>query len=140
MDIHSLKKRFEIWKHIFFINLGASIVLFLQALLGYLESQNLNFEASWYAVWFLVQLASLLPGFVLLFGKHWMRIPLRERLNTIFGYFVVAWFTLLPVGIRIDRYSEKSFNYFLFGGAVAIAFGYWWLHRKSIEVQNEMFP
>jgi hypothetical protein len=69
-----------------------------------------------------------------------MQIPLRERLNTIFGYFTVAWFTLLPVGIRIGRYTPKSFNFFLFGCAIALAIGYWWLRRKSIETQLEIFP
>lgn len=140
MNIDSLHKRFEIWKYILFINIGASITLFLQAVLNYQESRSLIFQASWYGAWLLVQLAAFLPGFVLLWGKHWMRIPLRERLNTIFGYFAVAWFTLLPVGIRIERYTSKTFNFFLLGCAIALAIGYWWLRRKSLGTQNEIFP
>jgi hypothetical protein len=140
MNIDSLKKRFEIWKHILFINFGASIALFLQAVLNYQESRSLVFQVSWYGVWFIVQLAAFLPGFVLLWGKNWMHIPLHERLNTIFGYFAVAWFTLLPVSIRIGRYASTSSNLFLLGFAIAIAAGYWWLRRKSMGMQSEIFP
>ena len=139
MDISVLEKRLEIWKRVLFITLGASLTLFVQALLKYLESKSLLFDAYWYGVWFIVQLASFLPGFVLLWGKNWMQIPLRERLNTIFGYFGIAWFTLLPIGLRIGRYETRSFNFVLLGCATAIAIGYWSLRRKSIDSQ-EIFP
>lgn len=139
MNIDSLNKRIKVWQSILLITVGASITLFGQALLRYLESQSVVFETYWYAIWFVVQLAAFLPGFVLLWGKNWMQIPLRERLNTIFGYFAVAWFTFLPVGIRVGRYESKSFNFVLLGCAIAIAIGYWWLRRKSMEPQ-EIFP
>jgi hypothetical protein len=140
MDIGSLHKRLDHWKHILFVDLGALTVLWLQALLHYQESHHLVFEADWYSVWFIVQLAALLPGFVLLWGKHWMQIPLSERLHTIFGYFAVAWLTLLPVGVRIGPDTSKSFNLFLLGCALAIGVGYWQLHRKAQGSPNEMFP
>lgn len=137
MDIHTLQKRLEIWKNILFINIGASLVLFVQAILTYQAEESLLFETSWYAVWFIVQLATFLPGFVLLWGKHWMQIPLLERLNTIFGYFAVAWFTLLPVGVSI---ASKALDFFLLGFAVLIATCYQWLRRKNLGMQNEIFP
>jgi hypothetical protein len=139
MDVNVLEKRLEAWKRILFITFGASLTLFAQALLRYLEYQSLTFETYWYAIWFVVQLAAFLPGFVLLWGKNWMQIPLRERLNTIFGYFAVAWFTLVPIGLRIGRYESKVFNFVLLGCAIAIAIGYWSLRRKSMEPQ-EIFP
>lgn len=139
MDTTVLEKRLEIWKRILFIVSGASLTLFMQAVLKYLEARILVFEAYWYSVWFIVLLASFLPGFVLLWGRHWMQIPLRERLNTIFGYFAVAWFTLLPIGLRIERYESKSTNFALLGCAIAIAISYWFLRRKSMGPQ-EMFP
>jgi hypothetical protein len=139
MDINKLEQRLEIWKRILFIITGASLSLFVQAVLTFLLSQSLLYDASWYGAWFIVQLASLLPGFVLLWGKHWVQIPLHERLNTIFGYFAIAWFTLLPVGVRIERYSSKSFNFVLLGSAIAIAISYWSLRRKNIDPQ-EIFP
>jgi hypothetical protein len=140
MDIDTLQQRLGIWKRILFILVGASFTLFLQAILSYQESQSLIFQTSWYAAWFVVQLAAFLPGFVLLWGKHWMQMPILDRLNTIFGYFAVAWFTMLPVGLRVDPYSSKTFNFIWLGCGIAIAVGYWRLRRKSLEIQNEMFP
>jgi len=140
MDNHTLQKRLEIWKRILFITMGASLTLFVQAVLHYQESQRLVFDMSWYGAWFVVQLAAFLPGFLLLWGKHWMQIPLFERLNTIFGYFAIAWFTLLPVGLRVGPYTPKTFNFFWLGSGIALAIGYWWLRRKSLGIQNEMFP
>jgi len=139
MDINTLYKHLEIWKRVLFITLGASLALFIQALLKYQESHSLVFEADWYGVWFVAMLASFLPGFVLLWGRHWMQIPLRERLDTIFGYFAIAWFNLLPIGLRVGRYDSKSSNFVLLGCAIAIAIGYWSLRRKSMETQ-ELFP
>lgn len=137
MDIHSLERRLEIWKHILLIIMGASITLFLLAVLSYLEYGNFLQQTSWYGVWFIVQLAAFLPGFVLLWGKNWMQIPLHQRLNTIFGYFAVLWFNLYPVGIIV---ATKSFNMILLGGAVALAICYGWLRRRSLASQREIFP
>jgi hypothetical protein len=140
MDINILQKRLEIWKRILFMNIGASVILILQAVLIYQDTRSLMFGTSWYGVWLVVQLAAFLPGFVLLWGKHWMQIPLLERLNTMFGYFAVTWFTLLPVGFRIDPYSSKTFNFLWLGCGIALAIGYRWLRRKSLGIQNEIFP
>jgi hypothetical protein len=140
MNMDILRKRLEIWKYILFINIGASITLLVEAVLSYQETQTLIFQTSWYGVWLIVQLASFLPGFVLLWGKHWMQIPLLERLNTIFGYFAVVWLTLLPVGLEIEPYTSKTFNIIWLVGGTALAVGYWWLRRRSLDVQNEIFP
>lgn len=140
MNIDNLQKRLEIWKRILFMNIGASVILILQAVLIYQDTRSLMFGTSWYGVWFVVQLAAFLPGFVLLWGKHWMQLPLPERLNTIFGYFAAAWLTILPVGLRIEPYESKTFNVFWLGGGIALAIGYWWLRRKSSVMQNEIFP
>lgn len=140
MNMDILRKRLEIWKYVLFINIGAAFILLVEAVLSYQETQTLIFQTSWYGAWLIVQLASFLPGFVLLFGKHWMQIPLLERLNTIFGYFAVAWFMLLPVGLELEPYTPKTFNLIWLGGGIALVTGYWWLRRKSLGVQNEMFP
>ena len=68
MDIDILQKRLEIWKHILFILVGASFTLLLQAFLNYQESGSLVYPTTWYGVWFVVQLAAFLSGFVFLWG------------------------------------------------------------------------
>jgi hypothetical protein len=77
-----------------------------------------------------------LPGFVLLWGRHWVQIPLHERLNIIFGYFAITWFNLMMIGIYMGRDASKSLNFFLLGCAITITVSYWRLRRKS----NELFP
>ena len=140
MDTNFLQKRLEFWKRILFINLGASITLFVQAVLAYQETRSLIFQVGWYGAWFIAFLAAFLPGFVLLWGKHWMQVPLHQRLNTIFGYFAVAWFTLLPAVIRLGQYDTKSANFILLGIAITIAVGYFWLHSRSKDALGEIFP
>jgi hypothetical protein len=140
MDIDILQKRLEIWKHILFILVGASFTLLLQAFLNYQESGSLVYPTTWYGVWFVVQLAAFLPGFVLLWGRHWAQIPLLERFNTIFGHFAVTWFTFVPVGIRVEPYSPKTFNYLWLGFGVALVVCYGWLRRKTQGMRNEIFP
>ncbi len=137
MDIRSLENRLEIWKRILLIILGATITLFLQAVLYYLEFGTFPLQTNWYALWFIVQLAAFLPGFVLLWGKHWIQIPLHQRLNTIFGYFAIVWFNLYPIGIIV---ATKSFTIILLGGALTIAIGYWWLRHSSLEIERNIFP
>ncbi|HMB23962.1 MAG: hypothetical protein ACM33V_09690 [Chloroflexota bacterium] len=140
MNMDILRKRLEIWKYILFINIGAAFILLVEAVLSYQETQTLIFQTSWYGAWLIVQLASFLPGFVLLLGKHWMQIPLLERLNTIFGYFAVVWSMLLPIGLELEPYTPKTFNLIWLVGGIALAIGYYWLRRKSMGVQNEIFP
>ncbi len=139
MDIELLRKRFEIWKRILLINIGAAFTLLAT---GIAELPNISkpYFPGWYAVWFVILLASLLPGFILLIGKHWMQIPLQSRLNTIFGYFAITWVTFFSIGVREGRNISTDFIYFLIGTAIAIAVGYWWLRRKCIKSQGEIFP
>jgi hypothetical protein len=139
MEINSLKKGLETWKYFLFINIGASITL-LATGLAELPNLSKSYFPGWYGVWFVVQLASLLPGFILLLGKHWIQIPLRDRLHTIFGYFVITLVNVLSIGLRMDPKSANPLNFFLLGCVLTIGFCYWWLRRKSLGIQNEMFP
>lgn len=138
MDIDSLHQRFELWKRILFINIGASITLVAT---GIADLPNLSgpYFPGWYGVWFVIQLACLLPGFVLLWGKHWMQIPLRDRLNTILGYFAVTWVAALSAAIRMGLNLAELARFFLIGWVI-IALGYGWLRRKSIKADTEIFP
>ena len=139
MQVETLRKRFEIWKYILFVNLGASLTLLATSIADIPNLAYIDFPG-WYGVWFVAQLASFLPGFVLLWGRHWMQIPLYERLNTIFGYFVAAWITMLSFGVRMWPNIPTSFTYFFLGCGAVIAIGYVWLRQKALGIQNEIFP
>ena len=139
MEIDSLEKKLMLWKQILFIVLGASITL-LATGVGELPMGN-PFFPGWYAVWFVIQLAAILPGFVLLLGKHWVKLPLKERLNTIFGYFAVAWIVFLAFGVRSLVLPLPGSYWWIAGLAlVMIAGSYGWLYRKLFHTPEEIFP
>lgn len=139
MDIKSLEKRLEIWKRILLIETGAAFTL-LATSIADLPNLSKPYFPGWYGVWFIILMASLLPGFILLLGKHWMQIPIQERLNTIFGFFAITWVNFFAAGIRNGPSSSSEFNYFLLVSAIAIAGGYWWLRRKFLNSQGDIFP
>jgi hypothetical protein len=139
MNTELLEKRLKIWKRILLIDVGAAFTLVATGIADLPNIPNPYFPG-WYGVWFVILLASLFPGFILLIGKQWMQLPLHSRLNTIFGYFAITWVTFFSIVIRAGRNTSSEFIYFLVGSAVAIAVGYWWLRRKCLKSQGEIFP
>jgi hypothetical protein len=138
MDITTLEKRLEIWKHILLINLGAAFTLLATCIdIPHIDMANIP---GWFGIWFIILLASLFPGFILLLGKHWMQLFFGKRLNTIFGYFAIAWVNLFTIGIRMGLNLHSVYPYFLFVSAVAIAVGYWLERRNILQSRGEIFP
>jgi hypothetical protein len=141
MDNKSLEKRLEIWKRILFIDIGAAFTLFATGIADLPNmGPNKPYFPGWYGVWFVILLASLFPGFILLIGKHWMQLPLQSRLKTIFGYFSITWVMFFSIWVRAGRNTSTEFIYFLVGTALAIALGYWWLRRRSLKSRGDIFP
>jgi hypothetical protein len=139
MDNEVLRKRLDIWKRILLIETGAAFTL-LATSIADIPNLSKPYFPGWYGVWFVILIASLFPGFILLLGKHWMQIFIQERLNTIFGFFAITWINFFAVGIRSGPASSSEFNYFLLVSAIAIAVGYWWLRRKFLSSRGDIFP
>lgn len=139
MDINSLEKRLEIWKRILLIEIGAAFTLLATGIAD-IPNNSSPYFPDWHDVWFVILMASLFPGFILLLGKHWKQIPIQERLNTIFGFFAITWVNFFAVGIRSGPATSSEFNYFLLVSAVAIAGGYGWLRRKILSSRGDIFP
>jgi len=138
MDIKSMEKRLEIWKRILLIDIGAAFTLLAT---GIADLPNISepYFPGWYGVWFILLLASLFPGFILLLGKHWMQISLQDRLNTMFGFFALTWVNFFSGGI-MGRGISSEYIYFLLVSAVAIAWGYWGSRRKILRSRSDIFP
>ncbi len=139
MQANKLERNLMIWKQILLVDLGAVVTLLAT---GVADLPNLDrpYFPGWYAVWFVILLASLFPGFVLLLGKHYLQIPLRGRLRTIFGYFALTWFGFLSVGLRMGRDIPGPYAWFMLVSAVAILGWYGWLRRKIDRSSTEIFP
>jgi|WetSurMetagenome_2_1015567.scaffolds.fasta_scaffold729719_1 hypothetical protein len=139
MQLNLLEKNLEIWKKILFIGIGATSTL-LATGIAELPNRSQPYFPGWYAVWFIIFLASIIPGFVLLWGKHWLTIPLEKRLNIIFGFFGLTWVTFLSIGTTIIWGGAHEFVYFLLCLAVIIAVPYILLRRRTQKKAEEIFP
>jgi hypothetical protein len=66
---------------------------------------------------------SKLNNHILLNGLY-MKMMMKDcqdlgaMIRSIFGYFAIAWFSLLSVGIMIGSYMPKSFNFALTFGQI----------------------
>jgi hypothetical protein len=139
MDIKTLEERLHTWRTILWIDTGAVFTL-LATGLAELPNSTGPYFPGWYGVWFVIFLASFLPGFLLLAGRRWMLLPLPGRLGAIFGFFALTWFTFLALGIRTGANLYSLYGYFMLGSAAALIGSYGWLRRKSRKSGGEIFP
>lgn len=128
METESLEKELQVWNRFMYMGLGAAIAI--------VASSPNDFSIIG-IVWILLQVAITPPGFFLLFGKRWKGLPLtKERLNTIFGYFVASLLLLLiPAILGADPlYYILPVSYLIFILALYLR-----LQKKPSD-SDEMFP
>lgn len=141
METHQLEKQFQMWNRFMYMVFGSSITL---ALIGF---GNIAYGAEWPGfgnytggVWTSVQFLATAPGFYLLWGRQWKSIPLSLRTNTIFGYFLAGWITLLSLGFITETAPATDYYILLVGSAILIALGYIWTQKKTSIPREEIFP
>ncbi len=139
MDTKKLERSLEIWQRILLIDTGAVFTLLATGLAD-LPNLDRPYFPGWYAVWFIVLLATLLPPFLLLLGRHYLKLPLRLRLRPAFSYFALAWFAFLSIGIRMGRDIPAPYIWFMLVSAAAIGGWYWYLRRRIDKSSHEIFP
>lgn len=99
----------------------------------------------WYIAWLILEALVAPPGFFILFLPRWRRIPLRERMDTAYGYFAVAWLGLFAFGVQTGS-DPRNWDYgimmiaslIIVGIGLLIALTYWLLRRA--EMREEAFP
>ena len=133
----------DFWnKRLFFLS-GASITLFLVALVemskSWQQPSNVVFVDGWFGIWLVLLIANLVSALVLLLFPRWREIPLQQRLLPAMGYFGLAWLVLLALSVRLTTHLPAGFHYAIFGLGVLLAaaagFVYWRMHRLE-----EIFP
>jgi hypothetical protein len=124
-----------------YMALGASVTLVFISF-GFLlnASRWSGFENYAGGAWQLIQLFATPPGFYLLLTKRWKALPLSNRLNTIFGYFVASWISLVSLGLITANTAPSEFNFLIVFTALLIALGYIWALKKTSQPRDEMFP
>jgi hypothetical protein len=135
------EKQLQMWNRFMFMVLGASITL-LAVSFG-----TIAYDDEWsgfgnYAggIWAPLQFLTTLPGLYLLWGRRWKPIPLSSRVNTIFGYFVASWITLLALGCMMESAPATDYYFLVAGSAIVIALGYIWALKRTSAPRDEMFP
>jgi hypothetical protein len=128
METEQLEKELQIWNRFMYMGLGAAIAIVASSPNGF------SFVG---IVWFFLQVAITPPAYFLLLGKRWKGLPLtKERLHTIFGYFVASMLLLLiPAILGADPlYYILPIGYFIFILALYL------LLQKKPSDSDEMFP
>jgi len=155
MNIDYLHQQLELWKRWLFICMGASVSLLATAIADIpntgsqiaryyhpeVTTGGVGYFPGWFGVWFILQTAVTIPGFLILFAKTWQMLPRSERLNTAFGFFLTAWVTFLALGVRLTLFDTTPGLIYLITllGAVLFA-SYFWLKRVYMSRSEELFP
>lgn len=140
MTTDYLEKQLANYKRLLLACIGAAVTLLATAVADMPNHPDMYFPG-WYAVWFILQLATITPAVVLLLGSELRKFPFAERLNTIFGYLAVAWLVLVAFGLKI-AYNTMAWIWvwnFLSGIGIVMGIVYWLLRRKYINAPEATF-
>lgn len=144
LNVEQLETTLHLWKKGLYIAWGAGLMLLLMALLQ-MHRMYKSDVWEWYIAWLILEALVTTPGFILLFLPRWRQIPLRERMDTAYGYFAVAWLGLFAFGVQTGS-DPRNWDYgimtiaslIIVGIGLLIALTYWLLRRA--EMREEVFP
>ncbi len=144
MMTDTLEQQLEKWKKALLIYLGAGTTLLLTALID-LPAQIVQARSDpyrvvdgWYGLGFILFIACLTPGVLLLATPRWRQANLAGRTPTGFGFLGVAWLDMLSFSLRSGGLLPAAFHYFVFALGVILAVSYLLLRRRPRK--EEMFP
>jgi len=154
----SLENNLAKFKRVLLIWAGAVLTLMAVAIAD-IPNYHFLFFPGWYGVWLIIQVGTISPAIMLLFGSGFKKLPFPERLNTIFAYFAVSWISLVAFVIKSGSFLSMHIpTYFGFAHGigitvtltqlyefvgimgVAIGIAYWILQRKYLSSSEAMFP
>ncbi len=98
-----------------------------------------TFSYGWVMAWVVLQLGSVPIGVLMLFGREWRRLPLRQRLTTAFGFLGSGWLGWLAIGFRLAGESPMALGVIVLAGAMLVAV-YSLLRRARRASPEEIFP
>jgi len=143
MDTERAEKQFQFWNRLMYMVLGSSITLVVISFGNFVSYPNTwpGFDNYTGGVWTSLQFLSILPGIYLLWNKPWKTLPLKTRLNTVFGYFGASWLCLLALAFIINpRHVPDELNFIVIGSALLIMLGYIWALKRTSMPPEDMFP
>jgi magnesium-transporting ATPase (P-type) len=142
MTTEYLEKQLANYKQVLLASLGAAVTLLATAIAD-MPNRPAMYFPGWYAVWFVLLLATFTPAVILLAGSEWRKLPFAERLNTIFGYLAATWIVLVAFGLKSNNAGAISWPTwwsFLSGIGIVMGIVYWFLRRRYLNSPEAIFP
>ena len=146
MSRDQLEKQLAKWKNVLLAYAGAAVTLLVIALV---ELPAINFARSennallidgWYAVWLVLELGCIAPGFMLLLAPSWRALPRALRFNPGFGFLACAWVALLAFDLRTTGLALPVAFHFVVAGLGVILLVTYLLLKRKMGVGEELFP
>ena len=134
------------WQKLLLVYAGAAGLLLATTLADlplYLESYRLMGQvmnvSPWFGIWFVLLLACLTPGILLLAGRAWRRLPLARRLPSAMGFLACSWATLVAFDLRtLPLDPPLPLHLIVYGLGLALG-GFYLLWRRRTG-REELFP
>ena len=145
--MNDLESQLLKWQKMMLVYAGAAGLLLATALAElpiYLESYQrmgrvMNINPS-FGICFVLLLACLTPGILLLVGRAWRTLPLARRLPAAFGFLGCAWATLAAFDLRIWPLAPPlALHLVILGLGVVLAASFMVFTRRR-KINEELFP
>lgn len=146
MNAEPLELQLEKWKKVLLAFSGAGFTLLVIALVDlpmtaeFYQKNRFMPLMGWWGIWLVLLLGNFAPGIALLVGRGWRTLPLRQRLNTAFGFLGVGWACLLAFSLHtapLDFGALVHFIIWALGVGLLLAY---LLSRRRAQSSGEMFP
>jgi hypothetical protein len=139
----SLERQLEKWQQALLFLGGATTSLLLITLTELPLAMSSDVSAlvinGWYAVWFLLEIASLTAGLGLIIARGWRPLPFRRRLHTAFAFLGLGWLALLAFALRTTSLTGLTPVYVALGAGLCLGMIYVMVARNTTP-SGEMFP
>ena len=93
----------------------------------------------WFGLWFLLLIASLTPGILLLLAPRWPKSQLAQPVPTGFGFLGVAWLVMPGFRLRMNVLLPPP-GHFLIAASGPLVAAIYLLLRRAQPRKEEMFP
>ena len=141
----TLEVQLQKWRKILLVFLGAGATLFLTALIDFparmatLREDGNTLIDGWLGIWFLLLIACLTPGILLLLAPRWRKSQLEQRAATGYGFLGVAWLLMAGFSLRMNVMLPALGHFIIltWGPLLAVIL---LLLRRAQPRKEEMFP
>lgn len=140
----SLEQQLEKWRKVLLVYLGAALALLITALIdlpariSILQQNNGMMVDGWLGVWFILLIACLTPGILLLVIQRWRKAELEGRVTTGFSFLGVAWLVMLGFSFHVNVLLPAVGHFIIF--ALGLFLAVFFLVSRGKHRKEEIFP